>query len=67
MALTSHQSIGKTGIQCVGFQVADWEIAQDRFRAVGLDLPDLPSGEIEARMVDPEGNPFMVSERGWLG
>lgn len=67
MALTSRQSIGKTGIQCIGFQVDDWEVAQDRFRDVGLSLPDLPPGEIEARMTDPEGDPFMVSERGWLG
>jgi catechol 2,3-dioxygenase-like lactoylglutathione lyase family enzyme len=67
LAITPHQSIFKTGIQAIGWQVDDWEVAQDRFRGVGLTLPDLAPGEIEARMTDPEGNPFLVSERGWLG
>lgn len=65
IALTPRQTIRRTGIQCFGVQVDDWEIAQDRFREVGINLPTLQGTETEAPVADPEGNLFLVSERGW--
>jgi len=65
MALVDEASVGKPGIQYFGLQVEDWGEAQRRFREVGLALPTLTAAQREARMRDPEGNVFVVSEKGW--
>ncbi len=65
LALTHRQTIEKPGIQYFGIQVEDWPSTQARFRAIGVDLP-IPRGtETEVRVTDPEGNLFVLSERGW--
>lgn len=65
MGLVDEPFIGRSGIQYFGLQVEDWAAAQQRFKEVGSDLPDLRPGQTEARMRDPEGNLFLVSEQGW--
>jgi catechol 2,3-dioxygenase-like lactoylglutathione lyase family enzyme len=65
MALVDEASVAKRGIQYFGVQVEDWEEAQRRFRDTGLTLPTLAPGQREARMRDPEGNIFVVSQQGW--
>ena len=65
MGLVDEPFIGRPGIQYFGLQVEDWSAAQKRFREVGAELPDLRPGQTEARMRDPEGNLFVVSEQGW--
>jgi catechol 2,3-dioxygenase-like lactoylglutathione lyase family enzyme len=65
MGLIDEPFIGRPGIQYFGLQVEDWSAVQKRFKEVGSDLPDLRPGQTEARMRDPEGNLFVVSEQGW--
>ncbi|HEY1371549.1 MAG TPA: VOC family protein [Candidatus Binatia bacterium] len=59
-----EQIRSKSGIQCFGIHVEDWARTQQRFQQIGLKLPP-PDANAEARVVDPEGNTFVVSERGW--
>ncbi len=65
LALTQRQTMEKPGIQYFGIQVGDWSSAQERFREIGVHL-SIPRGtETEIRVTDPEGNLFVLSERGW--
>ena len=66
MAFKRLKSIGRSGIQHIGIRVDDWEEAQDRFKQVGRELPDLAPGQKETRVQDPEGNLFSVSAAGWV-
>ena len=65
MVLTDEDSVGKKGIQYFGVQVEDWEGTSARFRDLGINLspPRNPDGEV--RMRDPEGNLFVLSQKGW--
>jgi catechol 2,3-dioxygenase-like lactoylglutathione lyase family enzyme len=65
MGLIDEAFIGRSGIQYFGLQVDSWSVAQGRFKDAGMDLPDLRPGQTEARVRDPEGNLFVVSEQGW--
>jgi catechol 2,3-dioxygenase-like lactoylglutathione lyase family enzyme len=65
LELTKKQSIEKPGIQYFGFQVEDWSQTRRRFKEIGLDLPEPKSNETEVQLVDPEGNLFAVSQKGW--
>jgi len=65
MGLIDEPFIGRPGIQYFGVQVEDWAAAQKRFEDAGTPLPTLRPGETEARVRDPEGNLFVVSEKGW--
>jgi len=65
MRLTKEQVLEKSGIQYLGFQVANWADTQQRCRDVGIDLPPLNQTNGEVRLTDPEGNLFLVSQRGW--
>jgi catechol 2,3-dioxygenase-like lactoylglutathione lyase family enzyme len=65
MGLIDEPFIGRPGIQYFGVQVDDWAAAQKRFEDAGTPLPNLRAGETEARVRDPEGNVFVVSEKGW--
>jgi catechol 2,3-dioxygenase-like lactoylglutathione lyase family enzyme len=64
LGLIQEQVIAKPGIQYFGIHVADWAQTQKRFQQIGLDLPR-PNADGEVRAIDPEGNVFVVSERGW--
>jgi len=65
MKFQKLKTIGHTGIQHIGVKVDDWEEAQERFKRVGRELPDLTSGQRESWVQDPEGNLFSVSPVGW--
>lgn len=65
LAVTPTQTIGKPGIQYFGIQVKDWSSTRASLGAAGLDLPSQPATEGVFRLKDPEGNLFLVSERGW--
>src|SRR6266566_6294899 len=65
MGIIDEPFIGRPGIQYFGLRVEDWSAAQQRFKEAGSELPDLRPGQTEARVRDPEGNLFVVSERGW--
>jgi len=65
LTLTKHQSIGKKGIQYFGVQVENLSAAMERFRKSGLEPISSGEAEHEVRLTDPEGNLFVVSERGW--
>ena len=65
LAITPHQVIGRPGIQYVGVRVDDWAETEARFEEMGIDLPSPKKGEHEVRLTDPEGNLYMLSERGW--
>ncbi len=65
LALTPEQPIGRPGIQYVGVQVEDWAATEARFEDLGIDLPSPKLGEHEVRLSDPEGNLYVISERGW--
>lgn len=58
LAITRSQTIRKTGIQYFGIQVP-------ALKDLGIDLPTPSGAEGVFRLEDPEGNPFLVSERGW--
>ncbi len=64
LALTPTPAIARPGIQYFGVQIKDWSTTQARFRDLGLDLP-APARDSEVRVTDPEGNLFVVSEKGW--
>jgi catechol 2,3-dioxygenase-like lactoylglutathione lyase family enzyme len=64
LEITGERTIGKDGIQYYGVQVDDWEQLRTRLREFGQELPDDEGQEV--MLVDPEGNPFAVSSRGWL-
>jgi catechol 2,3-dioxygenase-like lactoylglutathione lyase family enzyme len=63
--LTPQRPIGRPGIQYVGVRVDDWNETEARFEDLGIDLPSPKSGEHEVRLTDPEGNLYVLSERGW--
>jgi len=65
LTLTKHQSIGKKGIQYFGIQVENWSSAVTRFIETGIEFVIPRDTEHEVRLTDPEGNLFVVSERGW--
>jgi catechol 2,3-dioxygenase-like lactoylglutathione lyase family enzyme len=65
LALTPQRPTGRPGIQYVGVQVADWAETEARFEDFGVDLPSPQKGEHEVRLNDPEGNLYLLSERGW--
>jgi hypothetical protein len=65
LVLTKKQSIGKAGIQYFGIQVGNWSAAEARFKEIGVDLPGPRGADTEVQMTDPEGNLFVLSERGW--
>jgi len=65
LSLTATQTIGKPGIQYFGVQVKDWSSTAARFREIGVDLSGRSGAERQARVTDPEGNLFVVSETGW--
>jgi len=65
LTLTKHQSIGKKGIQYFGIQVENLSAAMERFRKSGMEPISSGEAEHEVRLTDPEGNLFVVSERGW--
>lgn len=55
----------KPGIQYMGIQVDDWSATEARFQQMGQRL-SLPRGsETEVRVLDPEGNLLILSEKGW--
>ena len=64
LGLMKEQIIGRPGVQCFGVHVNNWAETQERFKQVGLNLPS-PNADGEIRTSDPEGNVFLVSERGW--
>lgn len=64
LEFTTERIAPKSGIQCFGIHVEDWGRTRQRFEQIGLKLPP-PNEQGEARMTDPEGNRFVVSERGW--
>jgi catechol 2,3-dioxygenase-like lactoylglutathione lyase family enzyme len=65
LALTRTRTIGRPGIQYLGIQVADWPATRARAKDAGLDVPARPGPDGDVRLRDPEGNLFVVSERGW--
>jgi catechol 2,3-dioxygenase-like lactoylglutathione lyase family enzyme len=65
--IQEDEAIGKPGIQYFGVQVDDWEATRARFKELGEELGDPPAPGEERMMTDPEGNPFAVSPRSWLG
>jgi len=65
MGIIDEPFIGRPGIQYFGLQVEDWSAAQQRFKEAGSELPDLRPGQTEARVREPEGNLFVVSQQGW--
>jgi catechol 2,3-dioxygenase-like lactoylglutathione lyase family enzyme len=62
LGLLKEPVIGRPGVQYFGIHVEDLAATQERFRTIGLD-PKATDGEV--RVTDPEGNLFVVSERGW--
>ncbi len=65
LTLTKLQSIGKKGIQYFGIQVENWSSAVTRFIETGTEFVFPRDTEHMVRLTDPEGNLFVVSERGW--
>lgn len=65
LALTPDQAIGKSGIQYFGVHVPDWASTRARFRELGMELSAPGGAEAEVRVSDPEGNLFVLSEKGW--
>lgn len=65
LELTKKRSLDKPGIQYFGVRVEDWLQAKSRFKEIGLELPDPKGKETEVQVTDPEGNLFVVSEKGW--
>ena len=57
--------VGRPGIQYIGFRVDDWSNTEARFEDFGVELPSPKKGEHEVRLKDPEGNLYVLSERGW--
>jgi catechol 2,3-dioxygenase-like lactoylglutathione lyase family enzyme len=65
MSLTPRRTLDRSGIQYLGIQVDDWASTEARFEEFGIDLPLPRAGEHEAQLRDPEGNLYLLSERGW--
>lgn len=64
LGLTPERVMPKPGVQYFGVRVEDLDETRRRFERLGVALPR-PNADGEARAVDPEGNVFAVSERGW--
>jgi catechol 2,3-dioxygenase-like lactoylglutathione lyase family enzyme len=65
LCVTSDQTLEKRGIQYFGVQVEDWAATRARFKEIGLELSPLTERQKEVQVKDPEGNLFVLSEKGW--
>lgn len=68
--LKSKSDRPKIGIHHFGFQVESVASAAERLRGVRKDIkiaePDSNVTFAEYKVEDPDGNPFDISEKGWL-
>ena len=64
LLLTPRRTIGRPGIQYVGIRIDDWAATEARFEEFGAQLPLPRAGETEVALRDPEGNLYVLSERG---